>query len=43
MKVLNFGATKEFTDRISMDELYERYHLKKNMIVDDIKSILFKE
>lgn len=43
MKVLNFGATKEFTDRISMDELYERYHLKENMIVDDIKSILFKE
>lgn len=43
MKVLNFGATKEFTDRISMNELYERYHLKENMIVDDIKSILFKE
>ncbi|MBS5932645.1 MAG: 1-deoxy-D-xylulose-5-phosphate synthase [Clostridiales bacterium] len=43
MKVLNFGATKEFTDRISMDELYERYHLKENIIVDDIKNILFKE
>lgn len=42
MKVLNFGATKEFTDRISMEELYERYHLKENMIVEDIINVLKK-
>ena len=40
MKVLNFGATKEFTDRIGMAELYERYHLKEVMIVEDIKNVL---
>lgn len=43
MKVLNFGATKEFTDRIGMDELYERYHLKEVMIVEDIKNVLNKQ
>ncbi|WP_338596528.1 1-deoxy-D-xylulose-5-phosphate synthase [Clostridium baratii] len=36
MKVLNFGSNKEFTDRISLDELYERYHLKEDLILDDI-------
>lgn len=36
MKVLNFGSNKEFTDRISLDELYERYHLKEDLILADI-------
>lgn len=36
MKVLNFGSNKEFTDRISLDELYERYHLKTDLILADI-------
>lgn len=40
MKVLNFGATKEFTDRVSLEELYERYHLTEDLIVNDIKSAL---
>lgn len=40
MKVLNFGATKEFTDRVSMEELYERYHLTEELIVEDIKNAL---
>ncbi len=40
MKVLNFGAKKEFTDRDSLDELYQRYHLTKELIVEDIKEIL---
>lgn len=40
MKVLNFGAKKEFTDRVTLDELYERYHLKENLIVEDIKKCL---
>ena len=36
MKVLNFGADKEFTDRISLSDLYEKYHLTPDLIVDDI-------
>ena len=40
MKVLNFGAKKEFTDRVPMDELNKRYHLTPELIVEDIKSNL---
>ena len=40
MKVLNFGAIKEFTDRVSLEELYERYHLTEDLIVNDIKTAL---
>lgn len=40
MKVLNFGSNKEFTDRISLDELYERYHLKEDLILDDIEKCI---
>lgn len=40
MKVLNFGATKEFTDSISLEELYDRYHLKEELIINDIKNAL---
>ena len=40
MKVLNFGAKKEFTDRASVEELYTRYHLTPELIVEDIKACL---
>lgn len=40
MKVLNYGAKKEFIDRVPMDELLTSYRLKKELIADDIKSIL---
>ena len=40
MKVLNFGATKEFTDRVPLNELYQRYHLTEELIVNDIKMVL---
>ena len=40
MKVLNFGSYKEFTDRVSAEELYDRYHLTNEQIVDDIKKVL---
>lgn len=40
MKVLNFGAKKEFTDRVPLDKLYERYHLTKELIVSDIQKLL---
>lgn len=40
MKVLNFGSDKEFTDRVSLDELYHRYHLKEELIINDIITVL---
>lgn len=40
MKVLNYGAQKEFTDRIPLDKLYEKYHLTKELIVKDIENII---
>lgn len=40
MKVLNFGARKEFTDRVPLEELYQRYHLTPELIIDDIKNCL---
>ncbi len=40
MKVLNFGSKKEFTDRVPLSELYERYHLTKELIVSDIEKCL---
>ena len=36
LKVLNFGAQKEFTDRVPVEELYKRYHLTPELIADDI-------
>ena len=36
IKVLNFGGAKEFTDRVPLQELYKRYHLTKELIVEDI-------
>lgn len=40
VKVLNFGGKKEFTDRVPLNVLYERYHLTPELIVDDIKKYL---
>ena len=40
MKVINYGAKKEFTDRISADELYDRYRLKKELVVEDVMNSL---
>lgn len=36
MRVLNFGADKEFTDRIPIDELYKKYHLTPELILQDV-------
>lgn len=36
MKVLNYGAKKEFTDRVPIEELYKRYRLTKEQISDDV-------
>ena len=40
MNVLNYGAKKEFTDRIPLDELYARYRIKKELILEDIIGLL---
>ncbi|MDD3237996.1 MAG: 1-deoxy-D-xylulose-5-phosphate synthase [Candidatus Gastranaerophilales bacterium] len=40
MKVLNFGGKKEFTDRVPMEVLFEKYHLTPELIVDDVKKVL---
>lgn len=40
MKVLNFGGKKEFTDCVPVDTLYERYHLKEELIVADVDKVL---
>ncbi len=40
IKVLNYGAKKEFTDRVSLEELYERYHLTKELITEDIRKLV---
>lgn len=39
MKVLNYGAKKEFTDRVPVEELYKRYHLTPELIIKDIQNI----
>lgn len=40
MKVLNFGGKKEFTDRVSIEELYAKYHLTKELITEDVSKII---
>lgn len=40
VKVLCYGAKKEFVDRIPVEELYKRYRLKPDMIVKDILRII---
>lgn len=40
VRVLNFGASKEFTDRVPLDELDERYGLTTATIVSRIRGIL---
>lgn len=40
VKVLNFGAKKEFTDRVPYAELMKRYHLTPEQIIADIMNVL---
>ncbi len=40
VKVLNFGAKKEFTDRVPYAELMKRYHLTAEQITADIMAVL---
>ncbi len=40
IKTLCFGAQKEFTDRIPLEELYKKYHLTPEQIVQDALNAL---
>lgn len=40
MKVLVYGADKEFTDSVPLVELYQRYHLTPELIANDIAPLL---
>ena len=40
MKVLNYGSHKEFSDRIPLNELYTKYRLHNELIIEDIKKAL---
>ena len=40
MKVLNYGAEKDFPDRIPLDVLYQRYRLTPELILEDVKACL---
>ncbi len=37
MRVLVYGGKKEFTDRVPLEQLYERYHLTVEHILNDVK------
>ncbi len=40
IKVLNYGGKKEFTDRLDMNILNERYRLTPQLIISDVAKIL---
>ena len=40
MKVLNYGADKEFNDRVPLEKLLKKYHLTKELICDDISKLI---
>ena len=40
IKVLTYGSYKEFTDRVSLEELKNRYRLTPELILEDIKTTI---
>lgn len=40
MKVLSFGAPREFADNVPQEVLYEWYHLTPKQIVDDVERVI---
>ena len=40
VRVLNFGAAKEFNDVVPLAKLYDRYHLTPTQIATDVKAVL---
>ena len=42
MKVLNYGAKKEFTDRTPIENIYEDFRLYNYQIIEDVEKIMNK-
>ena len=42
MKVMNFGAKKEFTDRVPAEEILRRNNLTKEQIAEKVLKVLGK-
>ena len=42
MKVMNFGAKKEFTDRVSAEEILRRNNLTKEQIAEKVLKVMGK-
>lgn len=40
MKVMNFGARKEFVDHMEIEKQYQRYHMTREWIVRDILTMM---
>lgn len=40
MKILTFGAEKEFVDHVPVEKQYARYHLTVEQMVSDIMEVL---
>lgn len=40
IKTLNYGATKEFPDRVPLKELHEKYRLREDLILEDLKKLI---
>lgn len=40
MKVINFGAKKEYNDRVPYEKVLEKNHLTKELIVEDILKVI---
>ena len=40
MRVLNYGADKDFPDRVPLDTLYERYRLTTDLMMEDAANAL---
>ena len=40
VKVLNYGGSKEFTDRIPLEEIYKKNRLETSLILEDVEKLL---
>ena len=40
IKVLNYGAKKEFPDRVPLKELHEKYRLREDLILEDLEKLI---
>lgn len=40
VKVLNYGAKKEFPDRVPVSELHENYRLREDLILEDLEKLV---